>query len=257
MRESLTGVLYSLRQRRALRRWERIAEMAQDTSLQNLKQIRTMARQIEQRVGAVGRIAESRLIRPPVGGAPISLPPATDWSFRPDAWVHPLVPKAHVPAGRQTRLGEQVALYHDSRTPAVAIHQKRDRGTDDLTPFSVAVEIYDFDGSFLSLVLQAEGGAVRNLGKTHILRVDFDIESERPIEGYCRLNLRNGPNTEQITQAVDYAARRGKVEFDLAYSKFNERRSEEIWFDLFFENPSMNRIEIRDVTLSRRLRSEI
>jgi hypothetical protein len=256
MRESLTGVLFSLRQRRTLRRWERIAEIAQDTSLQNLRQIRSLARQVEQRVGTIGQIAESRLRRPLVGSSPMSLPPATDWSHRPDAWIHPLTPRGHAPAKSKTWLGSDVALYHDSRTPSVAVQQTRNRHDKDLTPFSIAVDVFEFDGSFLSLVLQAPKGIVADLKKSHILRIDHNITSERHLEGYARLNLRNGPNTEQITQTMTFDARPGVVEFDLAYSRFNENRAEEIWFDLFFESPSMNRMEIRDVTLSRRLRAE-
>ena len=53
---------------------------------------------------------------------------------------------------------------------------------------------------------------------------------------------------------IDLAA---AVEFDLAYTRFNETRVEQVWLDLFFESPSMNRVEIRDITLSRHPRAEL
>ena len=47
------------------------------------------------------------------------------------------------------------------------------------------------------------------------------------------------------------------VEFDLAYTKLNEKRVERIWLDLIFEGPEMNQVTIRDLTLSRYPRAEL
>ena len=47
------------------------------------------------------------------------------------------------------------------------------------------------------------------------------------------------------------------VDFDLAYTKINEKRVEKAWVDLIFEGPEMNQIVIRDLTLSRRPRAEL
>jgi hypothetical protein len=47
------------------------------------------------------------------------------------------------------------------------------------------------------------------------------------------------------------------VEFDLAYSKMNEKRVERLWVDLIFEGPEMNQVILRDVTFSRRPRAEL
>ena len=47
------------------------------------------------------------------------------------------------------------------------------------------------------------------------------------------------------------------VEFDLGYSKINEKRVEKIWLDLIFEGPEMNQIILRDVTLTRRPRAAL
>ena len=47
------------------------------------------------------------------------------------------------------------------------------------------------------------------------------------------------------------------VEFDLAYSKLNEKRVERLWVDLIFEGPEMNQVILRDVTFSRRPRADL
>ena len=48
-----------------------------------------------------------------------------------------------------------------------------------------------------------------------------------------------------------------EVEFDLAYSKLNEKRVEKAWIDLIFEGPEMNQITLRDLTFSRRPRAAL
>ena len=47
------------------------------------------------------------------------------------------------------------------------------------------------------------------------------------------------------------------MEFDLAYTKINEKRVEKLWVDLIFEGPEMNQIILRDVTVTRRPRAEL
>ena len=47
------------------------------------------------------------------------------------------------------------------------------------------------------------------------------------------------------------------VEFDLAYTKLNEKRVEKLWLDLIFEGPEMNQVTLRDLTFSRRPRAEL
>jgi len=47
------------------------------------------------------------------------------------------------------------------------------------------------------------------------------------------------------------------VEFDLAYTKLNEKRVEKIWIDLIFENPEMSQVVLRDAYFSRRPRAEL
>ena len=65
----------------------------------------------------------------------------------------------------------------------------------------------------------------------------------------------------QVTPfATDWSPMMGEevmVEFDLAYSKMNEKRVEKLWVDLIFEGPEMNQIILRDVTFSRRPRAEL
>ena len=114
-----------------------------------------------------------------------------------------------------------------------------------------------FDGSFLSVVLDLPEESVRGLTLRHVIRLDAVVELEKPLEIFVRLNIKHGPNTEQLVREMPLQSSEAFVEFDLAYSRMNERRIERAWVDLIFEGPEMNQIVLRDVTLSRRPRAEV
>jgi hypothetical protein len=90
-----------------------------------------------------------------------------------------------------------------------------------------------------------------------VVRLDSVIETERPIEIFARLNVRHGPNSDQIVREIPPTDGPATVEFDLAYTKMNEKRVEKAWIDLIFEGPQFNQITLRDMTLSRRPRAEV
>lgn len=83
------------------------------------------------------------------------------------------------------------------------------------------------------------------------------VELEKPLEIFARLNIRHGPNTEQIVREMPLNEKDVFVEFDLAYTKLNEKRVERMWVDLIFEDPEMNQITLRDVTFARYPRAEL
>ncbi|MFN6978330.1 MAG: DUF6478 family protein, partial [Gemmobacter sp.] len=66
-----------------------------------------------------------------------------------------------------------------------------------------------------------------------------------------------GPNVEQVVQELPRDQQEAAVEFDLAYTRINEKRLEKAWIDLIFEGPEMNQIILRDITLVRRPRAEL
>ena len=99
--------------------------------------------------------------------------------------------------------------------------------------------------------------AAQGLTKQHLMRVDTIVEMERPLEIFARLNIKHGPNTEQVVRELPLNAETVQVEFDLAYSRLNEKRVEKIWLDLIFEGPRMNQVTLHDLTFSRRRRAAL
>ncbi len=119
------------------------------------------------------------------------------------------------------------------------------------------MDVFRFDGSFLSVVVELPPEACKGLKRRHLIRLDTIVELEKPLEIFARLNIRHGPNTEQIVRELPPEDDNVFVEFDLAYTKLNEKRVERMWVDLIFEGPEMNQVTMRDVTFARYPRAEL
>ncbi len=243
--------------RRAMQRWRTAAQQAQDVPQSKLRLQRDQARGLRAHLNKLIHIADGRLIRPQIGSVQFPKPVGTDWSWRPDLWRGPLARPGVASAPRKAGIDGQVTLFHDCPQSEIAARQVRNRGEDDLAPFSLAVEAFSFEGSFLSLSVELPPEAARDLTKQHLMRVDTLIDSEQNSGVFARLNIQHGPNTEQVLRQMDLSVSPVAVDFDLAHLPLNERRIEKIWLDLIFENPRMNRIVLRDLTFCRRHRADL
>lgn len=123
--------------------------------------------------------------------------------------------------------------------------------------FGLHVEVLDFKGSFLSLVLDLPHAALIGLTRQHLVRLDTRVALDTPLRVFARLNVEHGPNTERIVRELPRDAAGAQIEFDLAYSNLDEKRLQRAWIDLIFERPHMTGMTLRDVVLSRRLRAAL
>jgi len=243
--------------KRQLLRWQDDAQAAEKMSLSDLRKLRRKANQIKRRIDAVNHVAVSRLTLPVIGSKAIRKPARTEWAHRPEAWAGPVDPTGVAAIKSKTRIGSELTIFHDCRTSELSLRQVRNTREEDLAPFGIRMDVFNFDGSFLSLAIEMPPESVQGLKRSHLLRLNMIVDSERPQEMFARLNLRHGPNTEQIVRELDVGARELWVEFDLYYTQFNENRGDSMWIDLIFEGPSMNQVVIRDITLIRRPRTNI
>ena len=257
MAKPTDGLLDRFLHRRAVRRWGAVARDAESYDLQTLRSLRTRAREIRRRLDRILHVAEGRLTLPAVGSNVIAKPLYTDWAYRPELWRGPLFPTGMVGAESKTPLGAEVKIFHDCRITELTLRQIRNTRESDLAPFGLRMDVFRFDGSFLSLVVEVPDTAVAGLERRHVIRVATVVEVERPLEIFARLNIKHGPNTEQIVRELPLDAEEVAVDFDLAYTKMNEKRVERMWLDLIFEGAEMNQITLRDVTLTRRPRAEL
>ncbi|SIS66585.1 hypothetical protein SAMN05878426_102463 [Phaeovulum vinaykumarii] len=206
-------------------------------------------------------LAEGRLNRPFAGAHSTKLPLGTDWSWRPELWSGPVSPPGIAGAGNRAMIGREATVFHDCRESELTLRQLRNHEAGDQAGYGLRMDVFRFDGSFLSVVLDLPEQAARGLRRNHVLRLDMRLDLERPLEIFARLNIRHGPNTDQLVRELPLDGKAGVheacVEFDLAYSKMNEKRLEKAWIDLIFEGPQMNRVTLRDMMLSRHPRAEL
>ncbi|APG45565.1 DUF6478 family protein [Phaeobacter porticola] len=242
---------------RVLERWRRLAQQAHKAPLSRLRDQRNRARKLRFHLDRLIHIAEGRLALPQIGSNAFPRPHGTDWGWRPELWRGPLPVPGASSVSSKTRLGDEVQLFHDCTVSELTLRQLRNNRDEDLAPYGVRLDVFRFDGSFLSLVIELPAEVTDGLSRDHLLRVDCTLETENPIEIFARLNIKHGPNTEQLVREMPMGSKRTHVEYDLAYAELNEKRVERLWLELIFEAPEMNQVTLRDVTLSRSRRASL
>lgn len=246
-----------LAHKRAMRRWARAARVAKDASLADLRAQRSSARQLRSHLDRLIHIGDERLALPAIGSTNFPRPHNADWAWRPEMWRGSLPGASASSVQSKSMLGREVTVFHDCALSELTLRQIRNQRESDLAPYGLRMDVFKFDGSFLSLVIDLPPEAAKGLRKTHLLGMSAIVEMEKPLEIFGRLNIRHGPNTEQIVREMPLNEQDVTVEFDLAYSKLNEKRIEKAWIDLIFEGPEMNQITLRDLTFSRRPRAAL
>ncbi|MGB5557019.1 MAG: DUF6478 family protein [Paracoccaceae bacterium] len=257
MSQRINNVFDRAFHKRVLRRWTKAVERAQAADLSTLRKMRSRAREIRRRVDEVLHIADARLTLPLIGTNAIVKPLHSDWAWRPQIWRGPVSPPGIAAVQTKSTLGGEVTVFHDCRISELTFRQIRNTREEDLAPFGLRMDVFRFDGSFLSLAIDLPPEAVAGLQRRHLMRLSMVIEMEQPLEIFARLNVKHGPNTEQIVRELPLNEVEVMVEFDLAYTNMNEKRVERAWIDLIFESPEMNQIVLRDLTVARRPRAEV
>ena len=251
------GIIGRYLQARSLSRWSAAARAATTAEISTLRTQRQYARQLRTPLQELTYVADTRLALPRIGSNTFARPAGTDWAWRPQLWRGALPERGIAPAVNKSKLGRDLTLFHDCGTSEISLRQVRNGRDHDLAAYGVTLDVFRFDGSFLSLVVDLPPGACDGLKKQHLIQLAAVIDKEISIRIFARLNVKNGPNTEQILLTLPDEEAETSVEFDLAYSQLNEKRAERMWIDLMFENPQMNQITFRDLNICRYPRAEI
>jgi hypothetical protein len=240
-----------------LRRWRRAARAAPEADLALLRRQRGRARRLRSALDRLLHVAEARLALPLVGNQAFPHPADADWTWRPALWCGPLPEPGRAAVPGKAPLGDEATLFHDCTTSEITLRQLRNRREADLAAYGLRLDVFRFDGSYLSLAVDLPERVAHGLKRAHLIRLQTIVEMEKPLEIFARLNIRHGPNTEQIVRELPLGAETVEVEFDLAYTRLNEKRVDRLWLDLIFEGPEMNQVVLRDLTFSRRKRAEL
>ncbi|MDU9002957.1 DUF6478 family protein [Sedimentitalea todarodis] len=239
------------------RRWRRLADAAELADLSDLRQQRNQARKLCAELDRLIHVADGRLALPKLGSSSFPRPHGTDWAWRPQLWCGPLPRPGLSSAPSEAMLGDEVQVFHDCTAWELTLRQLRNTRPQDLAPFALRLDVFRFDGSFLSLAIDLPPDSAEGLCRDHILRAETILEIETPLEIYARLNIQNGPNTEQIIRKLPLLDETVRVDFDMADTRINEKRIEKIWLDLIFGTPTMNQVILRDLTFARHRRAAL
>ena len=202
-------------------------------------------------------MADNRLALPLIGSQAIQTSHDSDWAWCPEAWSGPLPTQGMASVPSKAILGGEISMHHDCELSELSLRQLRNTREADLAPYGLRMDVFKFTGSYLSLAIDLPDDAASGLKRNHLIRIETIVEMEKPLEIFARLNVKHGPNTEQIVRELPLNEQDITVEFDLAYTKLNEKRVEKIWLDLIFEGPEMNQVVLRDLTFSRRKRASL
>jgi hypothetical protein len=97
---------------------------------------------------------------PRVGSNVFARPSGTLWSWRPQVWRGALPRKGMTAVASRTELGDEVTLFHDCDISELTLRQLRNTREEDLAPSGMRLDVFRFDGSFLSLVLEMPPEAI-------------------------------------------------------------------------------------------------
>lgn len=239
-----------------LQKWRRHSQKSADVALHELSNLRIEAGKLARVLNEFLTAADNRIRRPRVGEMRFPVPHGTSWSWRPEIFRLPLQPNVLLAVEPSSGFGNHLKVFHDCPLGDVIVHQARSTEAVTLAPFAVAVEVFDFTGSFLALIVDFPPDGVKGLVHEHVLRIETQTKTEHPLTGYVRLNIEHGPNKEQFVEDIILGGE-NLVEFDFAHSNVNVNRIEKAWLEIIVNNPEMNMLEIKDVRISRRLRAAI
>lgn len=250
------GSLLDVATERTALQWERAATRAAKMPPETLSHMEARADRLAAALEAFGRAVDltegdRRKTRPPV-----PLPPHTDWHGRPSLWTAPLEVPGRIAEAGETKLTRATSLWHDCPWGEVILRQVPNPADDRLPPHALRIEVFRFDGSYLSVAVRLPEAALEGLGKRHVVRLDLPMRSDRPIGLYARLNVKVGPNVGQMLRERPRDGGIG-IEFDLAYAEIEEGRVEEAWIDLMLEDPAQVGVELADVWIARHLRADL
>ncbi|WP_284163849.1 DUF6478 family protein [Frigidibacter sp. SD6-1] len=253
------GRLDRWRLRRELARWRRWAGATDGMDAADLRDLKGAAKSLGRATSQLAVRAEAEMSRHlGLSAGPVEAPPMADVAWRPQAWCGAIAPPDGGAPGR--KIGEELTLFHDCPLDLLSLRQTPN-AAGDRAPTGLVLSVYDFQGSYLSLSLQLPAERFALTGSQHVIAVELALRSEAPQSFLARLNITHAGTTAQTNAGLNRQGHgqgdRALAEFDLAALHLNERRIERVWIDLFVERPSMNRIAIADLVVSRRPRAPI
>ena len=257
MGQEFPGIFGGLGLGQTLKRWQRGLRAPGELPSSELSKMAEDMRGLRDRLDVMSAQARSELLTRSSGTMDgIERPDQCDWAVRPAPWSAEMRPRGVVGLASPQPLAGGITVFHDATSAEFSLRQERAPDWVVGPQFGLVLEVYRSDGSFISFVQDLPSSALVGLTRNHFISVRLTADREQPVEIYARLNVQHGPNQEQIVRQIEFDGTEGTAEFDLAYSKINEKRLEKAWLDLIIEGPKMTRIALWDMVMLRAPRAD-
>lgn len=256
MGQEFPGIFGGFGLGQTLKRWQRALRAPQELSAVELKRMNDEIRGMRDRLDVMAAQSRSALLARAADADGIERPDQCDWTHRPTPWSEEMRPRGMVGVSSPQPLPGGVTVFHDANRADMCLRQERAPAWAKGAQFGLVLEVYRSDGSFVSFVQDLPSEALVGLTRNHFISVKLVADREQPVEIYARLNIQHGPNVEQMVRQVEFDGTDGRAEFDLAYTKINEKRLEKAWLDLIVEGPKMTQIALWDMVMLRAPRAD-
>lgn len=140
-----------------------------------------------------------------------------------------------------TKLGSGIDLYHDATSPHFFL---ADHGGGRFR-----LCIYQFDGTYLSLVRSLEDvERLRSAPQSDVF-LSFRADATRPLAAYLRLNLVGAERQDDLHEALVIESGHRSVRFDLSALDIETFDLRSVWADIILSRPGMSETWISDISL--------
>jgi hypothetical protein len=252
-----SGFFDRLAERRVLARWSRLTEAEPDIEANDLRALRNGARALRDTTNRFIRAVDGRLALPRPGADTIQAPMHSTWKWRPELWRSAIDPQGRASVNSGDIVDRDVKVFHDCPLHELALRQTRNTYETDLAPFGLTLDVYHFEGSYLSVAVDLPPEGWNQICDGELMRVDALIDADRPVTAFARLNLRHGPNVEKRVAELNAAGVHEEAEFDLDEIIASHPNIDAAWAEIIFKASPMTRINLRDLTASRRPRAQL
>lgn len=178
-------------------------------------------------------------------------PPGIHWRSGYGIFAAPLA----VRRGANPQSGSEICpglrLFHDAGPGAVfSWSQTLGAFARPAADPGLRLTVYDFPGSFVSIVAEVPAEAASALGPGRKVGVEIEATPLRPLTCFLRLNLTGDSARETLHETLVLATGTREVDFDLDGLEIGAGACRAAWLDIILHAPRMCRIDIARLVLS-------
>ena len=108
------------------------------------------------------------------------LPVTTDWVRRPKLWHSTLANPALSGLSSDTALSNGVKMFHDVQYTQITSRQIKQAAYRDAPAFGLSLDVYEFNGEYISLAIRLPYCVTETLSHRHLIRMDWHLTLRKP-----------------------------------------------------------------------------